>query len=56
MEFKYANKSEQLLRANRVLLLGYLTYFICIALTMVYFCGKGIRSVGMTEDLRHLQS
>ncbi len=49
MEFKYANKSEQLLRANRVLLLGYLTYFICIALTMVYFCGKGIRSVGMTS-------
>ena len=49
MEFKYADKNEQLLRANRLLLLGYLSYFLFIALTMISFCAMAIRSKGMTS-------
>lgn len=48
MEFKYASKEEQLLRANRLMLLGYIAYFVFIALTMISFCVMGIRSVNMT--------
>ena len=51
MELKYADKEKQLLRANKVLLLGYVTYFLFIAVTMISFCAIGIRSVQMTSSI-----
>ena len=48
MEFKYASAEEQLKRANKFLVLGYIVYFLFIMSMMISFFLMGIRSKGMT--------
>lgn len=49
MNYKYASAEEQLKRANKFLLIGYIVYFLFIAIMMVSFYVLKIRSAGMTK-------
>lgn len=46
--FKYADKHEQLKRANQFLVMGYMVFYIIALAIMWSFCGMGIRSIGLT--------
>ena len=45
--FKYADKHEQLKRANQFLVMGYMVFYIIALAIMWSFCGMGIRSTGL---------
>lgn len=47
-EFRYADKKEQLKRANRFLVLGYMVFFAMILVIMWVFCALHVRSVQLT--------
>ena len=45
--FKYADKHEQLKRANQFLVMGYMVFYLISLAIMWSFCGMGIRSTGL---------
>lgn len=47
-EFRYADRMEQLKRANRFLVLGYMIFFAMILAIMWSFYFLGVRSIGLT--------
>lgn len=50
-EFTYSDKTAQLKRANRFLILGYMVFFGMVLVMMWSFCAMGIRSIGLTSVL-----
>ena len=48
MDFKYADQEEQLKRANRFLVSGYLIFYAILMIIMWACCFVGIRSKGLT--------
>lgn len=48
MEFKYADKEEQLKRANHFLIIGYAVFYAVLLAIMWTCCAMGVRSMGLT--------
>ena len=47
-QFLYADKEEQIKRANKFLTLGIAIFYLCVAGVVVVACVRGVRSVGFT--------
>ena len=47
-KYKFADKTEQLKRANQFFALGYCVFYALIAVIMWIYCMLGIRSMGLT--------
>lgn len=45
--FRYADKEEQLKRANHFLIVGYMVFFALVTVIMWVFCALHVRSVGL---------
>lgn len=50
-KFRYADKGEQLVRANQFLVLGYMVFFAMVLVMMWAFMILGVRSLGLTVIL-----
>lgn len=50
-EFLYADKKQQLIRANRFLLIGYLVYYMYVIVLMWASCAAGLRSAELSTTI-----
>ena len=48
VKYRYAERSEQLKRANRAMNIGYLVFYVFILGMVTIACMRGIRTVGFT--------
>ncbi len=49
--FLYADKKQQIMKSNRMLILGYVVFYLFVSAILVTACLRGVRSVGYTMML-----